>query len=408
MIRMLAAAALALAAPALAGNGDLRNGSARADAQLENVLRTLRSNGIDSALTEVDSILARYPNFRLAYLVRGDLLLARARPISGFGNTKHVDGERLDELRTEALKRLRARDVHPSDSMVPRYLLRVAPQTKNAIVIDTGLSRVYVYEQTNGTFRLVDDYYSTIGKSGFGKEREGDKKTPIGVYRVMSHIPGKRLPDLYGWGAFPIDYPNDWDRLRGRTGYGIWLHGVPSDTYARAPQASDGCVALANPDIAELSKRVQTGETPVIIADKIEWVSRERLRGERDQFLKALETWRADWESRDAERYLAHYAKGFRSADMDRAAWDAHKRRVNAAKRWIKVALNGLSAFRYPGAADMMSVSFEQDYRSNNLSQRTRKRQYWVLESGRWKIAYEGPVTGGRIALPESYRNAQR
>ncbi|MEW6689264.1 MAG: L,D-transpeptidase family protein [Pseudomonadota bacterium] len=409
MTRFLAAAALALAAPVLAGNQHpSQNGSStRADAQLERALTTLRLNGIDSALAEVDSILARYPNFRLAYLVRGDLLLARARPISGFGNTKHVNGERLDELRTEALKRLRARDVHPSDGIVPRYLLRAAPQTKNAIVIDTGLSRVYVYENANGGWRLADDYYTTIGKYGIAKEREGDKKTPIGVYRVISHIPGKRLPDLYGWGAFPIDYPNEWDRMRGRTGYGIWLHGVPSDTYARPPQASDGCVALANPDIAELSKRVQTGETPVIIADRIEWVPAQKLRNERDAFLEALEAWRGDWESRDAERYLAHYATGFRSSDMDRAAWGAHKRRVNGAKRWIKVALNGLSAFRYPGAGDMMSVSFEQDYRSNNLSQRTRKRQYWVLESGRWKIAYEGPVTGRAIALPESYRGAR-
>ena len=405
ILNLVSAALSPPAAPAPAGSvpPPATGAPARADVQLEKVFATLRSSGINAALAEVNGILARYPNFRLAHLVHGDLLLARARPIAALGNTKHVNPERLEELRTEALARLRARQAHPAQNMVPRYLLRVAPQTRNAIVIDAGRSRVYVFENANGGFRMVDDYYTTIGKRGFAKEREGDKKTPIGVYRVVSYIPGKKLPDLYGWGAFPIDYPNEWDRLRGRTGYGIWLHGVPSDTYARAPQASDGCVALANPDIAVLSKLVQTGETPVVIADRIEWVPQERLASERDAFLKSLEAWRTDWESRDAGRYLANYAKEFRSAGMDLAAWSAHKRRVNAGKAWIKVSIENLDVFRSPGAPDLISVSFEQDYRSSNLSQRTRKRQYWVMEDGRWKIAYEAPAKVRKLALPESF-----
>lgn len=107
LVRFVAAALLALAAPALAGNPRAANGgSARADAQLENVLTTLRASGIDAALAEVDGILARYPNFRLAHLTRGDLLLARARPIAEFGNTKHANGERLDDGRRALEDRL--------------------------------------------------------------------------------------------------------------------------------------------------------------------------------------------------------------------------------------------------------------------------------------------------------------
>jgi hypothetical protein len=37
----------------------------------------------------------------------------------------------------------------------------------------------------------------------------------------------------------------------------------------------------------------------------------------------------------------------------------------------------------------MILVTFEQDYRSNNLSNRTHKRQYWSQEGGRWKIVHE-------------------
>ena len=36
----------------------------------------------DLALKETESLLKAYPNFRLGHLIRGDLLMARTRPIS--------------------------------------------------------------------------------------------------------------------------------------------------------------------------------------------------------------------------------------------------------------------------------------------------------------------------------------
>jgi murein L,D-transpeptidase YafK len=399
--------ALLLAASAAVANAPKHDANAdRVDAQLRRALESVRQGRLDAALGEVDQLIARHPNFRLAHLVRGDLLLARARPIAGFGNTGHVGRERIDELRAEALARLRAIDFHPPEGQVPRYLLRLEPRHRHAIVVDAGRARVYVYENANGTPRLVEDFYTSIGKFGIEKAREGDKKTPIGVYHVVSQIPGRKLPDLYGWGAFPINYPNEWDRMLGRTGYGIWLHGVPSDTYARAPLASDGCVALANPDMALLAKRVQVGATPVIIAERVEWLAPEAWRAERDAFMAQLDAWRKDWESLDTERYLAHYAPAFRSGAVDLAAWRAHKRKVSKGKTSIKVSLDNLGVFRSPGRHDLVEVTFDQDYRSNNLSQRTRKRQYWIQEDGRWKIAYEAPLRGAvKVALPESFPN---
>ena len=406
----LLAASVLMLAP-LAGLSEQPRSSAGlngADAHFKLVLESIGRQRLDAALNEVDRLIARYPNFRLAHLVRGDLLLASARPITGFGNTGHAAGERLGELRAEAFARLRAYNDRPSPELIPRYLLQFSATQRHAVVVDANRSRVYVYENANGTPRLAEDYYTTLGKRGIEKALKGDQKTPIGVYQVVSKIPGSKLPDLYGWGAFPINYPNEWDRLRGKTGYGIWLHGVPSDTYARAPAASDGCIALANPDIEELAKRVQVGVTPVIIAQQVEWVTQSAWRTERDGFMRQMESWRTAWESRDTGRYLAHYARDFRSDGMNIAAWSKHKRRVNAAKTWIKVGLTNVSVFRTPGQQDLIAVTFDQDYRSDNLAQQTRKRQYWVMEDGRWKIAYEAPVRSAVLALPESYPGRRR
>ena len=407
--RALAMTALMLTAPAaLAADPPPEAGTDSAEARFGRVLQGMTSGKLPAALEEIGRLAQRYPNWRLAHLVHGDLLLARTAPLAGFGNTANVPGERLDDLRAEALARLRASRDPPPPGRIPRYLVQFDHTQRNAIVVDAGRSRVYVYENAGGTPRLVQDFYSTLGKNGVDKLREGDRKTPLGVYHVTAGIPGSKLPDLYGWGAFPINYPNEWDRLLGKTGYGIWLHGVPSDTYARAPAASDGCIALANPDIEELAKRVQPGVTPVIIARQIEWVTQSAWRTERDGFTRQMESWRTAWESRDTGRYLAHYARDFRSDGMNIASWSEHKRRVNAAKTWIKVALTNVSVFRTPGQQDLIAVTFDQDYRSDNLTQRTRKRQYWVMEDGRWKIAYEAPVRSAVLALPESYPGRRR
>ncbi|MDH4189850.1 MAG: L,D-transpeptidase family protein, partial [Betaproteobacteria bacterium] len=197
-------------------------------------------------------------------------------------------------------------------------------------------------------------------------------------------------PDFYGSGAFPINYPNDWDRRLGRNGSGIWLHGTPSDTYSRPPRASDGCIVLSNPDLESVGRYVQIGLTPVIIAEEIEWTDAAAIEADRSSLAAAMESWRAAWESRDTDRYLQHYSSRFHSAEQDLAAWAAHKRKVNAAKTWVKVAVSRLAMVRYPGEQDFVVVTFDQEYQSSNLANTMRKRQYWIRDNGRWRILYEG------------------
>ncbi len=397
----IAGVALLAALPAVAAH--LESSSADAEARFKRALEQVAAQRLDAAIREADDLVRDFPNFRLAHLLRGDLLKARAGAVAEFGSTGHASRERLAELRDEAHARLRAHRDPPPAGQVPRHLLVLEPAARHAIAVDASRARVFVFERGDGAPRLVADYYTTLGKRGIDKLREGDQKTPLGVYRVVSQIPGKKLPDLYGWGAFPIDYPNEWDRRAGKTGHGIWLHGVPSDTYARAPFASDGCVAIANPEIEQLARMVQVGATPVIIAEQLEWVTPQALREERADFLRQLEAWRTDWESRDMDRYLAHYSGDFSAGGERFEDWSARKRRIYAAKRWVEVELSELSVLRSAGARPVIQVTFEQSYRSNNLSQRTRKRQYWVEEDGRWKIAYESPVKASSVRMPASY-----
>jgi murein L,D-transpeptidase YafK len=390
ILTCVALAAIAFGAPSALSPAKGARIDVTADALLAAVYDEIVGGRPDVALQNLDGLIRIRPNFRLAHLIRGDLLLARARPISTMGAVPNVPEGRIEGLRAEALARLRAyRDQLPADR-VPRYLLQLRDDQKHAVVIDTRRSRLYVYRNDDGKPHLIADYYVSSGKNGALKVREGDEKTPIGVYHVTESLPRKKLSDFYGSGAFPINYPNEWDRIQGRNGYGIWLHGTPSDTYSRPPRSSNGCVVLANPDLDALARILQVGSTPVIISEEVELLSLDDWASERKAFGKQLEQWRADWESLDTERYLSHYSKKFSAQGQDLEGWSRHKRQVNSGKSWIKVKVSGVSMLRDPGKEDLVLVSFDQEYRSSNLSNTVKKRQYWVHEDGRWRIVYEG------------------
>ena len=199
------------------------------------------------------------------------------------------------------------------------------------------------------------------------------------------------LPEVYGAGALPVNYPNALDRARGRTGYGIWLHGVPRTTYSRTPRASEGCVVIANDDFESIRDHVDVGTTPVIMTTGIDWVPAADVEAQRTALLSAVESWRHSWQAIDTKSYLTYYAPDFVSDDgRDKAAFATYKKQINASKTNITVDLSDISIFRYPGEDRMMKVTFNQNYTSNNYHAEDRKTQYWQQnDDGQWQIVLE-------------------
>ena len=295
------------------------------DVLMGKTLQDIRASRLDDALKEVDRVISLRPDFKLAHLIRGDLLMARARPLSGVGAGARGTAQSLTDLREEARVRLLRYIDQPDPNHLPRQILQLAPGQRYALLADASRARLYLFENVNGEPRLLRDYYMTIGKNGTDKRTEGDKKTPMGVYVVTQQLSRNKLTDFYGAGAFPLNYPNDWDQAQGRSGHGIWLHGVPSDTYSRPPRSSDGCVVVTNPDLKELSRWVQVGVTPVVTVDRGDWVERGEWEANRDNLLATLNNWRAIWEARDAERFLEHSAKNMTTGKQ--RGWATAKRR---------------------------------------------------------------------------------
>jgi hypothetical protein len=121
----------------------------------------------------------------------------------------------------------------------------------------------------------------------------------------------------------------------------------------------------------------------------MDWSNAQDL-ADRDALLQEIELWRKDWSSLDTDAYLKHYAHNFSSDRMDYAAWAKQKHLVNSAKSWIKVNISNVSILTYPEQPGLVVVDFEQDYNSSNLTNRMKKRQYWIKQGDRWQIVYEG------------------
>ena len=90
-----------------------------ADALLASVYEEIVRGHLDVALQNIEGLIRVRPNFRLAHLIKGDLLLARARPINTIGAAPNVPEAHMEGLRAEAFARLRAHRERPPADRVP-------------------------------------------------------------------------------------------------------------------------------------------------------------------------------------------------------------------------------------------------------------------------------------------------
>ena len=346
------------------------------------------------ALRAAEKLVRDHPNFQLAQLAYGDLLASQARPIRSFGDvpdtTANAAGPVLADLREESRMRLKALRERPVAGTIPSQFLSLSPQNRHAIAVDASRSRLYLFENSRTGLRLVADYYISLGSSGIEKNVEGDLRTPLGVYFITSNLDRRSLKDFYGAGALPINYPNALDTKRGKTGSGIWLHGTPSNQFARSPNATNGCVVLANPDLDRILRTVSVRTTPVVIASRLNWVAPHSVAADSQTFENALHAWRNAKTAGDMTRVLRFYTPDFRSYNKTLAEWTPSLRSELDKIRGRNLQLKDVSYLRWTDSADTMVVTFGEVADGSRTG--PTKRQYWLRQDGQWKIFFEGVI----------------
>lgn len=408
----------------------------QAEARLLAIIRQVEKRDLDGALKAAADLTAEVPNFRAAQLVYADLLrfktgrsgdvlagmppkpaaAASAATPAAIGTANASTGAagrsgvlvrhnlsvgavtRLESaesaptqaqlrlLQDELRQRLHADSSAPPAGAVPGEFLMLGPSVKHAIAVDASKSRLYLFTHEAGALKLVGDFYVSVGKLGTDKWQEGDQRTPLGLYFVGRHIPGPRLPEFYGKGALTVNFPNDWDKAVGRSGSGIWLHGSPPEQFSRAPEASDGCLVLANPDLTLLMQTVDK-QTPVLIRDKLQWVAPKAQAQQRaaESFLRVLDDWKSAWHGTDLRKLAAVYTDDFLQSPSARGSQE----RLTAYFNGPGVTLKDMSVYSWKDEQGEIRI-VNMRASSKAFADGLPLRQYWrKTAGGHWRIFSE-------------------
>ena len=371
------------------------------EAQLRLVYKSLGDGQRELALQQAEQLALQFPTFQLGQLVYADLLnISATQPQNETLLMPEQPGmqDRLKDLVLEAQRRL----THPSFTQVqgkkPAQLLMLGKEHPYLVVVDASASRLYWFankEKADGhtQLELLSSTYASVGQNGVGKNKEGDGKTPLGVYFTQRNLPGRTLPDLFGVGAITLNYPNAIDLWRGRTGTGIWLHGTPQAQYTRAPLATDGCVVVANPKMGRFLELPDSRMTPVIIAEKMQWVDEQAPKSALQSELEnVVQKWlQARTTSASDEVALrSFYSNRFERDGLDIGRWWDTLLRLSKSTPQTD-ALQIISALLWNDQEDLAVVTFRHS-KHPGWGNSEYWRTYWVHENGAWKIVFEGPA----------------
>lgn len=263
------------------------------------------------------------------------------------------------------------------DDRQPAYLLEIPPSVATVLIAETDASTLHLYENTIAGIDRRGETYMSVGENGVGKARAWDRRTPLGIYFVNERLDTSRLHEKYGPVAFPLDYPNIWDRLNRRGGDGIWIHGVLPGGGRRPPRDTDGCIALPNDDILALEPRMVPRQTPVLITRTIRWTSAQQVERDRERLRSALETWARSFAEGDLYLHLSLYADDFSYRGMTRQEWASFRTQSLNQAPPTGMAIDDVLLLGDPEDRGLYLSRFRQSIAYGDRTVETTKRLYW-------------------------------
>jgi len=261
------------------------------------------------------------------------------------------------------------------------------------ILVEKASQQLFVYEFA-GEYNLVATFNCATGESHGDKQVSGDQKTPEGVYFFTRAVGERYLTATYGARAFPMNYPNLFDRKMNKGGNNIWVHGTNEELKVRS---TNGCIVLANGDVVALEKYIKLWDTPIIIEKELKYEERDNLLHLGQLLLERVEGWSQAWSTKDLDRYFSFYASDFTWGNLDLQGWRSRKAQLNNRYQIISVQFSDIRFFRQER---MVLATAEQIYRSDRFSSAGLKHLYLVQNSEEWRILAEDWRKSGRRAPP--------
>lgn len=256
----------------------------------------------------------------------------------------------------------------------------------NILLCDKSKSELFIYaKDSNNTYQLRQEYNAFTGKLKGDKVKEGDLKTPIGVYDIVKKI--DKVDSFYGPMAFVTSYPNLYDKYKGKTGQGIWIHGLPTDQ--QRDEFTKGCIAINNQSIECLNKNINIKKTVLIIKED----ANSSMAPSRDTLavlLAQLYSWRYAWLYNETDNYLSFYSAEFKRYDgMDLDKFKKYKKRVFSKNESKSISFRKINIVAYPNLENVYKITFNENYKSDSFSFNGQKVLIVKLENNKLNIITE-------------------
>jgi murein L,D-transpeptidase YafK len=274
---------------------------------------------------------------------------------------------------------------------VPAWILRLPESTPTVFIAETSAAAFHRFDRAGDSVVQVRQDYMSIGQGGTGKVRSGDRRTPLGIYFVTEQLDTSRLHEKYGVTAFPLDYPNAWDRRLGRTGDGIWVHGVDPQGGTRPPLDTDGCIALPNERLLTLEPAFSANVTPVLIGTELPWDEPGAVAALRIALEQAVLHWADSLEQGDMYAWLNHYGDTFQHWGMNKEEWSAFSLETVGRRPIEEVTVSDLLLLADPVEDGLYLSRFRLEIsEAGSRKVISMRRMYWRRsESGALKIVAE-------------------
>lgn len=266
------------------------------------------------------------------------------------------------------------------------------PKVYSAILVDKATNTLEVVDLQNGEYVTLKKFHTTLGKVKGDKFQEDDQKTPEGIYIFNSKLTPPGLKAKFGVMAFYVNYPNDFDKIAGRSGFGIMLHATDVPNRLKEDYDSEGCVVVKNEELSEIAPLVRVGLTPILIFPQL--TEEFRKPGKDPSIRTFFDTWIKAWESRDIDAYIDHYHSDFSAQGKDRDAWKAYKANLNSRYSDITIGPEDILYYKHP---KYWMITFTQNYRSK------LKGGGWGHRSRGTKIIYVAEEAGKPKIIAETY-----
>jgi len=240
------------------------------------------------------------------------------------------------------------------------------------IAVDKDAQTFFIYDHKS-PLRVVGSFPCATGQRPGDKLHEGDLKTPEGVYFIQGRLHRKLDWTLYGDLAYPLNFPNPVDRIKGKTGYGIWVHGRGKKL---TPRDTQGCVALNTPDLRGLAKDLTPG-LPLVISKHFGVSPDQPADGgaELDEAVQRVKSWADAWQRRSDEFFEFYDAPKYDQAhEGSYKGFMERKKRLFQDNRWIRVLTSDVRVVPGP---DYLVTYFRQYYRTASMASEGIKRLYW-------------------------------